>query len=84
MHDNGRRRIRVFESEMHIKLVTLWLCPLPVCEPDKPTSQKDSLLHNKAGMKGLGRRKKRLQYNIVDLSPEIPNQDKWTLHGGWM
>ena len=35
-------------------------------------------------MKGLGGEKKRLQHNIVDFFPDIPNvPDRWSLHGEW-
>ena len=38
-----------------------------MCEQDKVAR-----LGAKVTMKGLGRGKKRLQYNIVDLFPDIP------------
>ena len=63
-------------SEMHIKLVKLWLCLLLVYEQDKAASQKDSVLRTKVSMKGLGRGKKPLQRNIADLSPGIPSPDR--------
>ena len=35
-------------------------------------------------MKGLGKEKKRLQHNIVDLLLVIPTDpDRWSLHGEW-
>ena len=34
-------------------------------------------------MKELGRGKKRLQHNIVDLYPGLPTPDRWSLQGGW-
>ena len=53
-------------------------------EQDKAASQKSSVLHTKVVMQGLGREKKRLQHNNVDLSYGIPTPDRRNLHGGWM
>ena len=65
-------------------LVNSWFFPLLMCEQDKVTSYTGSVLHSKVAMKGLGRRKKRHQYNIVDLFPDIPTvPDKGSLHGEW-
>ena len=47
-------------------LINWWLCLLLVCEQDKVAR-----LGAKVAMKGLGRGKKRLQHNIVDLFPDI-------------
>ena len=48
-------------------LVNSWVCLLLECERDKV-----AMLGAKVAMKGLGREKKRLQHNIVDLFPDIP------------
>ena len=37
---------------------------------------------SKVAMKGLGRGKKLLQHNTVDLSSGIQTPDRWILHGG--
>ena len=47
-------------------IVNSWLCLLLVCEQDKVAR-----LGAKVAMKGLGKGKKRLQYNIVDLFSAI-------------
>ena len=72
MPDNGIMKIQCFESETYVTLVKSWFCPPLVCEQDKAAGQKGSVLHTKVAMKGLGRGKKRLQQNIVDLSLGIP------------
>ena len=60
-------------------LVNWWLCLLLVCEQDKVAR-----LGAKVAMKGLGRGKKRLQHNIVDLFPDILTvPERWNLHGEW-
>ena len=60
-------------------LVNSWICLLLVCEQDKVAR-----LGAKVAMKRLGRGKKRLQRNIVDLSPDIPTlPNRWSLHGEW-
>ena len=59
---------------MHIKLVKSSLCPLLVCEHDKATIWKGSVLDTNVSMKGLGKGKKRLQHNIVDLHLEFQPQ----------
>ena len=87
------RKVRELQKYLGIKsnlwqvrrtLVNSWFFPLLMCEQDKVTSYTGSVLHSKVAMKGLGRRKKRHQYNIVDLFPDIPTvPDKGSLHGEW-
>ena len=48
-------------------------------EQDKAAGQKNSVLHTKVVMQGLGRGKKRLQHNIVDMSYGIPTLDRRNL-----
>ena len=52
---------------MKCSLVNSWLFLLLVCEQDKVAR-----VGAKITMKKLGRGKKRLQHNIVDLFPDIP------------
>ena len=70
MPDNGKRKIYVLKA-IHT-LAKSWLCPLLVSEQDKATRKKGSVLHSKVATKGLGRRKKHLQHNIVNLISDIP------------
>ena len=70
MYNNGKGRPYV--SKARRTLFKLWLCPLLVYQQDKVATSKGSVLHAKVAMKGLGRGKKRLQHNIVDLFPDIP------------
>ena len=45
---------------------------------------KRLVLHSKVAVKGLGREKKRLQQNIVDLFPDIRTiPGRWGLRGEW-
>ena len=60
---------------MHDCTFKSWLCPRLACEQNKAASQKGSVLHTKVAIEGLGRGKKRLQHNIVDLCPGIPTPD---------
>ena len=60
-------------------LVKSWFCLLLVYEQDKVAR-----LGAKVTMKGLGRGKKRLQHNIVDLFPDISTvSDRQGLRGEW-
>ena len=68
--DNGKCGPYTLKSRR--TLVKSWLCLLLLCELDKVASKKGSVLHSNVPMKGLGRRKKPLQQNIVDLFPDIP------------
>ena len=52
--------------QARLTLVNSWLCLLLVCEQDIVAK-----LGDKVAMKGLGRGKKRLQHNIVDLFSDI-------------
>ena len=56
MSDNGKRRPYVLK--VRCALAKLWLRPLLVCEQDKVTSQKSSVLHSKVAMKGTDGGKK--------------------------
>ena len=56
-----------------------WHCLLLMCKQYKVVK-----LDAKVAMKGLGRGKKHLQHNIVDLFPDFPTvPDRWSLHGEW-
>ena len=60
-------------SKARYTLVNSWLCLLQVCNQDKVAR-----LGSKEAARGLGRGKKSLQHNIVDLFPHISTvPDRW-------
>ena len=83
-HRNVRelqKYLNIESSHWKVKcsLVNSWLCLLLVCEQDKVAR-----VGAKITMKKLGRGKKRLQHNIVDLFPDIPTiADRWSIHSEW-
>ena len=83
-HRNVRKLPKYLSIESSLwqarrSLVISCLCLLLVCDQDKVVK-----LGAKAAMKGLGREKKCLHHNTVDLFLDISTvPDRWSLHGEW-
>ena len=80
-HQNVRELQKYLSSKSslwqarHI-LINSWLYLLLECEQDKVAR-----IDGKETMQGLGRGKKHIQHNIVDLFPDIPTAPVFTVNG---